>query len=353
MATIVPDNPFDTQPPKATNTNPTSAGIVASALPEPGKAMTYTPETRAVNQQTETVQGQMNSILSQDSPLMQRARTMAAQQMAQRGLVNSSMAVGAAQSAMIDKAMPIAQQDASTYNAVASENTNARNRAADLNTSQLNQFALQKGAQDFQAGQQQTQNDFNARMQQLQESGQDSRQARDIASREAMIRLEQLGVQNRFDQELALKSSQFNIEQYNLERRQLLENQNELDKMGLQINANNAQIPTNFAANISNTAMSGVNAVMADGNLSADAKRAAIDNIVNYANSQIAWAEKFYNTGIPRITTPSTSTTSTSTSPSPAPASAPAPVPAPAPTSSKLPGEDDWLTRLRLSETSS
>lgn len=50
--------------------------------------------------------------------------------------------------------------------------------------------------------------------------------------------------------------------------------------------------------------MQGVNAIMADGNLNADQKKAAIDNVVNYANSQISWAEKFYGTEIPDITTP-------------------------------------------------
>lgn len=340
MATLTQDNPFDTQPTKTTNELPTAgattttqaqqpAGIVASALPKPDQAMTYTPETRQVNQPTETVQGQVNSILSKDSPLMQRARTMATQQMAQRGLVNSSMAVGAGQAAMVDRALPIAQQDANTYSAVSSENMGAKNRAAEFNAGSLNQFAqqqgqqnfaatqaqldrqqqtsLQVGQQEFAAAQQKIQNDFNMQLQTLQESGLDFRQARDIASREAMIALEQQGITNRFDQELALRSSQFNIEQYNLERRQLLQNQAELEKLGLQINANNQQIPVSFAANISNTAMSGVNAIYAqpmdaEGRPTAAERQAQAQSIVNYANSQIAWAEKFYGTAIPRVT---------------------------------------------------
>lgn len=163
---------------------------------------------------------------------------------------------------------------------------------------------MQVGQQEFQAAQQKIQNDFNMEVQKLQESGQDFRQARDIASREALTKLAELGVQNRFDQELALKDKMFNIEQYNLDKRQLAQNQNELDKLGLQIKASTAQIPTTFAANISNTAMNGVNAIMADGNLTADAKKAAIANLVSYANAQIGWAEKFYGTTIPAITTP-------------------------------------------------
>lgn len=330
MATTV-ENPFNTQQAAGTNTSPTqqntsSAGIVASALPQTGTGMTYTPETRRVHQPTETVKGQVNSILAKDSPLMQRARTLATQGMAQRGLVNSSMNQGAGTAAMIDRALPMATQDANTYSAAAQDNMNARNRAAEVNSGQLNQFAqqqsqqnfqgtqaqldrsqqsaLQTNQQDFAASQQTIQNDFNKQLQQLQESGMTQRQASDIASREAMTKLEQAGITNRFDKELAQKSSQFSIEQNNLERRQVLQNQAELDRLGIQVQANRDSIPTSFAANISNTAMTGVNAIMADGNMSADAKKGAINNLVTYANSQIAWAEKFYGATIPRISTP-------------------------------------------------
>lgn len=429
MATTVQDNPFDTQPPKSTNTGivgsamqtatptsgqmPSNVGTTAPATPD---VATYAPTTRSVNAPTDTVQGQVDSILAKDSPLMQRARTLATQQMAQRGLVNSSMAAGAGTAAMIDRATPIAQQDANTFNQVAQDNMNALNQSGQFNAGEINRFGLQKtqqefqaaqsnldralsnfqqdksigaqqalqtaqqnfqgaqaaldrnqqtslqslqqnfqsaqaaldrananfqqdkslasqmalqqaqqtfagaqaaldrqqqtnlqvGQQQFQAGQQSIQNDFNMRIQQLQESGQDFRQARDIASREAMQRLDQAGINNRFDRELALKSSQFSIEQNNLERRQLLQNQNELDKLGLQIRAQNAQIPTTFAANVSNTAMAGVNAVYAqpmdaNGKPTADERRAQAQSIVNYANSQISWAERFYGAAIPRI----------------------------------------------------
>jgi hypothetical protein len=143
-------------------------------------------------------------------------------------------------------------------------------------------------------------------VQKLQESGQDFRQARDIATREAMTKLEQQGITNRFDQEQALKSNLFNIEQNNLERRQITQNQAELDKLGIQIRANNAQIPTNFAASVSNTVMQGVGAVYAqpmnaEGKPTAAERQAQVQSLVNYANSQIGWAERFYNTAIPRI----------------------------------------------------
>lgn len=257
---------------------------------------------------------------------MQRARTIATQQMAQRGLINSSMAQGAGTAAMIDRALPIAQQDAATYNTVGSENMGARNRAAEFGAGATNQFVLQEDQQQFQgaesaldreqqsalqteqqkfqAAQLKIQNDFNLQMQNLQEAGLDARQAREIASRDALAKLEMAGVQNRFDAEMALRDTQFNIEQANLDRRLALENENELAKIGLQLKASEAQIPANFAATISANAMNGVNAILADPNLNATEKKAAIDNVINYANSQIAWGSKFYGATIPKITAP-------------------------------------------------
>ena len=315
MATTV-QNPFDTQQPKATNTTPTSptsagtgaisggttqpmnTGIVNQAVnqynPTPNMApQTYTAQTREVSAPTETVSGQVDSILAKDSPLMQRARTMATQQMNQRGLVNSSMAQGAGVAAMIDRATPIAQQDAQTFSNRSLANMEATNQQNQFNVGQTNQL--------FQQGQ-----EIGSRfeMQKLQESGADTRQVRDITSREAIAQLEQAGITNRFDQELALKSDMFNVEQINADRRTIQQNDFELKKLGLQLDAQNQNIPTSFAASISNTTADGVSRILADGALKPEAKKAAIDNLVNYANAQISWAEKFYSVAIPRISAP-------------------------------------------------
>jgi hypothetical protein len=166
------------------------------------------------------------------------------------------------------------------------------------------QTALQTGQQTFAASQNTIQNDFAARQAELQRQGQSDIQAKQIASTEALAKLQDAGVTNRFDKELALKSSQFSIEQNNLDKRQLIENAAKLDAIGLQINANRDNIPTNFAATIANTTMAGVDAIIADGTLNAAAKQASIANLVTYSNSQIAWAAKFYGTTIPPINAP-------------------------------------------------
>ena len=78
-------------------------------------------------QPNETVRSQLQQIIADDSPLMQQARTRALQTANSRGLLNSSMAMTAADSAMYDAAMPIATQDASTYARAGEFNSNTKN----------------------------------------------------------------------------------------------------------------------------------------------------------------------------------------------------------------------------------
>ncbi|GLP95279.1 hypothetical protein [Paraferrimonas sedimenticola] len=61
------------------------------------------------------VANQMEGILNADSPLMQRAAALANQYAASRGLQSSSIATSAALGSMLDRALPIAQQDAQTH----------------------------------------------------------------------------------------------------------------------------------------------------------------------------------------------------------------------------------------------
>lgn len=98
--------PFDEAAGLAENT------VASSIVPDAASSSTG---QRQVNPQTDTVEGRMAGLLSKDSALMQRAETKGKQYANSRGLLNSSIGAGAAQAAMVDAAMPIAQQDASTY----------------------------------------------------------------------------------------------------------------------------------------------------------------------------------------------------------------------------------------------
>ena len=81
-----------------------------------------------------TAAGLLDQILSKDSPLMQRAATQGRQAANSRGLLNSSMAAGAAQGAMIDRASPLAMQDSRSYL------NNAKFNASQENTFRLSEM---------------------------------------------------------------------------------------------------------------------------------------------------------------------------------------------------------------------
>lgn len=99
-------------------------------------AVGYKPNEFTVNKES-TVAGQLDSIIKKDSPLLQQARQRAKltsdQAMNDRGLLSSSAAVGAAteaaDNALYERAIPIAQQDATTYGTAATNTTNAQNAA--------------------------------------------------------------------------------------------------------------------------------------------------------------------------------------------------------------------------------
>lgn len=313
MATTIPNNPFDTNQTQTTGAgnvvgslaNTAQSGLVSSAIggtsnnnytlaPAPTvnlevndptmglQTQRFTPQSSTVNAATETTAGQLDSILAKDSPLMQRARTIAAQNMNQRGLVNSSMAQGAGVAAMIDRATPIAQQDASIYSNRTLANTDAANQGGQFNVNQNNQLVGQKIGIEATKEQQKAQQDFQAQQGLL-----DRAQQLEVARFQAGTQTSLQGTQQ-----------QFQATQANLEREQqtaLTELQNKL---------NNENVSKNFAANITASTLASINQIQADPNLTPEAKKAAVDNIIATANSTLAWGSTFYNTPLPTIAAP-------------------------------------------------
>lgn len=78
----------------------------------------YTPyiadDERTVSEDA-TVEGRLTGLLSQNNPYIERARLEGKQYANQSGMLNTSMAAGASMGAAIDRALPIAQQDAAAY----------------------------------------------------------------------------------------------------------------------------------------------------------------------------------------------------------------------------------------------
>lgn len=122
------------QPPSP-YTPATATAVKAPVSTYDAKPFKVTPE--------QTVQKQMEGIIGSGSPLMRQAKTRSDQEMQARGLLHSSIAVGAAQGAVMDRALPIAQQDATTYAQAATNTTNAENAAAYQNAQAKNTASLQ------------------------------------------------------------------------------------------------------------------------------------------------------------------------------------------------------------------
>jgi len=83
---------------------------------------------------------QLNKITSQDSANMRRAASQGLLTAGKRGLENSSIAAGAAQGAMVDRATPLALQDAQTNFQLDRANQDATNRASEFGAAETNRM---------------------------------------------------------------------------------------------------------------------------------------------------------------------------------------------------------------------
>ncbi len=90
------------------------------------------------------VANKVTEITKQDSPMMQAAATEGLKIANRRGLLNSSIAAGASQGAALDRALPIASQDASQDFQRNSAARNFEYGMASQDSSQASQAAMQK-----------------------------------------------------------------------------------------------------------------------------------------------------------------------------------------------------------------
>jgi hypothetical protein len=110
----------------------------------------YAPVKQAVSDNS-LVQNQLASITANGSKLNTAAETAATKMSNRRGLLNSSIAVGAAQDAVIRNALPVAQQDAATYANKDVNDTNAQNVSSQFAANSKNADDLQTKLAQIQA----------------------------------------------------------------------------------------------------------------------------------------------------------------------------------------------------------
>lgn len=150
-----PGVPYQQSPaPNAAISN--AIGIVNSQTQRPPPAAAQVPgpapivfSPQSVNQ-SQTTQGILSQLLADGSPVMQRAKAIAMEDMAGRGLTSSSIATDAGMRAIVDRATDIAGRDAGIYADQALQNQRAQ---YDVLTGNANR-ELQ--AQTFNAGAQNT-----------------------------------------------------------------------------------------------------------------------------------------------------------------------------------------------------
>jgi hypothetical protein len=300
------ENPFSTQ-----STQSPQAGIVSSAMAQPSG---YEAQKRTVNS-NQTVAGQVESILDKGGPLMARTRALAREDMNRRGLVNSTMAIQAEQAALYDRALPMAQQDAQTYANADSQDVDSINRAREFGANASNQFGLQGNDQRFQSTERATDRSFTTservageKFQTGERRGAEQFQAGENTAQRQFQTAERVGGEkfqgSQNAAQLSEQRRQFDLQQQNEFKRQAVDNAAQLERLNATNKLNLSNVPSNFAAGVSQTTLEKVNTILADPNLSSEAKKAAVDNAINYANATIAWAEKFYKVSLPDLTAP-------------------------------------------------
>ncbi len=272
-------------------------------LPQTPTLAEYNAVTREVNPETDTVQGQLKKILDEDdSPLMRRARAMALAQMAGRGLLNSSLAATAGYAAMIDKALPIAQQDAQTYFNQGLKNQDYQNQAELTNVNWKNEFL--KSAYVTQLDFWKQSNILGLQHKNNLESMQyENKLKSDILGLEQKHKLESMQYENKLKSNLLRLEQQHNIEsmryenklksdilelqqKHNLESMQY-ENQLKSDLLRLEYGLKNDLQQAQLDADIKNTYLSvykdllnQLNAVLVDPNTDDATKKAMVNNYI-------------------------------------------------------------------------
>jgi hypothetical protein len=230
----------------------------------------------APQQINDSMADKVADITSTDSKMNQMAKTEGLKSANRRGLLNSSMAVGAAQDAVIKNALPIASQDAAQDFA-----RNQDARAFEYG------MAGQNNAQAFQRDQATLDRDLQVKLQANTLSTADAQQIRDIASREGMASADRAFQQAMQGADRAL--------------------QERLASWNLASSDRNAA--AQFITNTQSLYESQLRAIMANTALSSTQRTEQLTSAKNLHNKQMALIEQLYDvdldwTSVPNLAPP-------------------------------------------------
>lgn len=165
-----PVQPATTVQAAATPTATSTVNLAQANAVTPAATQQAAAPVLSVNPATDTVAGQANTIIAADSPLMQRAAAKANEASNAKGLLNSSMAVGAAQGAVMDAATPIAQADANANRATALANADMQKQTDQFNAQQQNAMNTTSAQLQTQVNQSNTQASNSVTINQLDQA---------------------------------------------------------------------------------------------------------------------------------------------------------------------------------------
>lgn len=204
-------NPFDLSSTKSAQANSSAEvfNVAANNQPAGQPAVNFASVTPSVGS---TVAGQLQEILDADSPYLKTARARSQRQANSRGLINSSIAAGAGEEAAINAALPIAQQDASTFFTAQRANQDASNSFGMANLNFTNNKTLQDDQQQFISGESGLDRDQALKLQSNQfgfqgtQAGLDRTQQKDILSQQQTFQGQQAGLER--GQQLTLQGNE-------------------------------------------------------------------------------------------------------------------------------------------------
>jgi len=121
---------------------PTEPNVYESTAADDANVSTYDASESTLEYDTDTVEGRVEGLIAKNSAPMRQNAARSKQAMEGRGLLNSSMAVGAGQAALYDYALPIASQDANASIQNKQFNVGEKNLASQFNSGEENKFGL-------------------------------------------------------------------------------------------------------------------------------------------------------------------------------------------------------------------
>jgi len=240
-------------PQAPTASNPAAAAT--TTVPTTAAVATYNPTKQTVSPES-LASNQLSAITATGSQLTDQAKAQAQAAANRRGLLNSSIAAEAGQQAVLNTALPLAQQNASTYANADTANAQYSNAAPQFNAAAQNTANL--------AGQQAS---LSQRLAEIQASTTMSVADKQIAAQKAIA-----------DSENANKMQ---LQQLQSDTQKALANMDTDSKTKLaQIDADNRQLlQTNIsAANIYAQYAQAVSQILQSKDMDAAAKQAAVDN---------------------------------------------------------------------------